>query len=150
MPEFDRVLAPLDFSQLSATVLRYGVELTRTGGKTVILHVLEPLPMHVESAFGSFVNTEGLRKIRENAEKLLQGCTEEYPDHEFILELRQGKPAPLILEAADRHGAGLIVMGTHGRGGLEELFLGSVAARIVRRARCPVLTIREPKGRGSD
>ena len=38
-------------------------------------------------------------------------------------------------------------MGTHGRGGLEELFLGSVAARVVRKARCPVLTVREPRGK---
>ncbi|MHC4136652.1 MAG: universal stress protein [Planctomycetota bacterium] len=148
MPQFERVLVPLDFSELSDTVLRYGVELTREGGTTVLLHVLEPLPLHFESAFGTFVNTEGLMRIRENAEKLLEEAKTRYPDRSFVTELKEGKASALVLDAAKRHGVNLIVMGTHGRGGLEHLFLGSVAARVVRRASCPVLTVREPDGRG--
>ena len=148
MPQFDRVLVLLDFSELSDTVLRYGVELTRETGTTVLLHVLEPLPLHFESAFGTFVNTEGLMRIRENAEKLLEEAKVKYPDRSFVTELKEGKASALVLDAAKRHGVNLIVMGTHGRGGLEHLFLGSVAARVVRRASCPVLTVREPDGRG--
>ena len=144
MPQFGKVLVPLDFSELSDTVLRYGVELTRADGTTVLLHVLEPLPMHFESAFGAFVNTEGLVRIRENAEKLLEEAKAKYPDRSFVTELKVGKAPALVLDAAQRHDAELIVMGTHGRGGLEHLFLGSVAARVVRRASCPVLTVRSP------
>jgi len=144
VPQFSRVLAPLDFSELSDTVLRYAVELTREEGTTILIHVLEPLPLHFESAFGTFVNTEGLARIRENAEQLLAQAKERYPDRDIVTELRQGKPAPLVLDAASRHRAELIVMGTHGRGGLEHLFLGSVAARVVRKAECPVLTVRIP------
>ena len=143
MLQFDRVLVPIDFSEVTDTVLRYGVELTAESGTTVLLHVLEPLPLHFESAFGGFVNTEGLARIRENAQKLLRESTERYPGRTFVTELRDGKPSANILDAAQRHDAELIVMGTHGRGGLEDLFLGSVAARIVRKARCPVLTVRE-------
>ena len=146
MPQFERVLVPLDFSELSDTVLRYGVELTRPGGTTILLHVLEPLPLHFESAFGTFVNTEGLMRIRENAEKLLEEAKAKYPERDFVTELKEGKASALVLDAAKRHGVDLIVMGTHGRGGLEHLFLGSVAARVVRRASCPVLTVREPDG----
>ncbi|HEX5137135.1 MAG TPA: universal stress protein [Planctomycetota bacterium] len=148
MPRFDRVLVPVDFSELTDTVLRYGVELTKEGGTTIVLHVLEPLPLHFETAFGAFVNTEGLMRIRENALRMLEETKQRYPDRTFITELREGKAAPLILDAAQRHRAQLIVMGTHGRGGLEHLFLGSVAARIVRNASCPVLTVRnaEPGG----
>lgn len=146
MPQFDRVLVPLDFSELSDTVLRYGVELTRPGGTTVLLHVLEPLPLHFESAFGTFVNTEGLMRIRENAEKLLEEAKAKYPERNFVTELKEGKASSLVLDAAKRHGVDLIVMGTHGRGGLEHLFLGSVAARVVRRASCPVMTVRQPDG----
>jgi len=148
MPQFERVLIPLDFSELSDTVLRYGVELTRDEGTTILLHVLEPLPLHFESAFGTFVNTEGLMRIRENAEKLLQEAKGKYPGRNFVTELKEGKASSLVLDAAKRHAVNLVVMGTHGRGGLEHLFLGSVAARIVRRASCPVLTVREPDGRG--
>ena len=142
MLQFDRVLAPVDFSEISDTVLRYGVELTVDGGTTILLHVLEPLPLHFETAFGGFVNTEGLERIRENAKRLLAECETKYEGRKFVLELREGKPAALILDAAERHDAQLVVMGTHGRGGIEDLFLGSVAARIVRKARCPVMTVR--------
>lgn len=145
MPQFDRVLTPLDFSELSDTVLAYGVELTREGGTTVLLHVLEPLPLHFESAFGTFVNTEGLSRIRQNAEQLLEEAKSRYPGRNFACELKEGKAAPLILETAQEHDVELIVMGTHGRGGLEHLFLGSVAARIVQKAACPVLTVRRPR-----
>ena len=145
MPQFQRVLVPVDFSELAETVLQYGVELTAPGGKTVLLHVLEPLPLHFESAFYGFVNTEGLERIRNNARRLLADAAARYPDREFETELKEGKPGPLILEAAQRHNAELIVLGTHGRGGIEDWFIGSVAARVVRKARCPVLTVREPK-----
>jgi len=146
MPQFDRVLIPLDFSELSDTVLRYGVELTSDAGTTILFHVLEPLPMHMESAFGAFVNTEGLARIRENAQELLDGAIQRFPDRNFKSELSEGKPDALILDAAKRYKAQLIVMGTHGRGGLEDLFLGSTAGKIVRKARCPVLTVRTREG----
>ncbi len=147
MPQFDRVLIPLDFSELSDTVLEYGVDLTREGGTTILMHVLEPLPLHVESTFGSFVNTEGLARIRENARKLLEEAAARYPGRQFIKDLVEGKAAHHVLDAAKRHRAQLIVMGTHGRGGLEHLFLGSVAARVVRKAQCPVLTVRKTEDR---
>ena len=66
MLAFERVLVPVDFSELSDTVLRLGTELTSATGETVVVHVLESLPLHVESAFGPFVNTEGLERSREN------------------------------------------------------------------------------------
>ena len=145
MLQFNRVLVPIDFSELSDTVLRYGVELTAETGTTVLLHVLEPLPLHFESAFYGFVNTEGLDRIRQNANGLLAEAAAQYPGREFVTELKQGKPGQLILEAAERHKADLIVVGTYGRGGLEDLFIGSVAARVVRKARCPVMTVRQPR-----
>ena len=145
MLQFDRVLVPVDFSEVTETVLRYGVDLTAEDGTTVLLHVLEPLPLHFESAFGGFVNTEGLERIRENAKRLMEEAKDKFPGRRFITEMGEGKPAGLILEASVRHSVDLIVMGTHGRGGLEDLFLGSVAARIVRKARCPVMTVRGPR-----
>jgi nucleotide-binding universal stress UspA family protein len=149
MPRFDRVLVPVDFSELTDTVLRYGVELTKEQGTTIVLHVLEPLPLHFETAFGAFVNTEGLMRIRENALRLLEETKQRYPGRNFVTELKEGKAPALIVDAAQRHHAELIVMGTHGRGGLEHLFLGSVAARVVRNALCPVLTVRRPDPKGA-
>jgi nucleotide-binding universal stress UspA family protein len=54
-------------------------------------------------------------------------------------------PALTIVEYAQNHEIDLIVMGTHGRGALAHLFMGSVAERVVRLARCPVLTVRHPE-----
>ncbi len=142
---FKRVLVPVDFSELSETVLDYGVGLTDPEGVTIVVHVLEPLPMHFESAFGSFVNTEGLVRIRENAEKLLEDLKKRYSDRKLVTELREGRPQHQVLEAAKDHAAEIIVQGSHGRGGLEALFLGSVAGKILRKAECPVLTVRHPR-----
>ena len=58
-------------------------------------------------------------------------------------EVLFGQPAKYIVTAAERHGVGMIVMGTHGRTGLTRLLMGSVAEAIVRRAPCPVLVYRE-------
>jgi len=142
MLQFQRVLVPIDFSEITDTLVRYGTELTAPEGTTILVHVLEPLPMHVESAFGTFVNTEGLLRIRENARKMLADLVGRHPGRRIVPELLEGKPASEILDAARRHGADLVVVGTHGSGGLEHFFVGSVAARIVRKARCPVLTVR--------
>jgi nucleotide-binding universal stress UspA family protein len=56
-----------------------------------------------------------------------------------------GTPAGSIVEYASGHGIDLIVMGTHGRGGMSHLLMGSVAERVVRTAPCPVLTVREAR-----
>jgi nucleotide-binding universal stress UspA family protein len=56
-----------------------------------------------------------------------------------------GTPALSIVEYAEGHHIDMIVMGTHGRGGMSHLLMGSVAERVVRTATCPVLTVREPK-----
>jgi nucleotide-binding universal stress UspA family protein len=56
-----------------------------------------------------------------------------------------GRPEQMIVEYANAGGFDLIVMGTHGRTGLSHLFMGSVAERVVRKAACPVLTVRDPK-----
>jgi len=142
MLQFQRVLVPIDFSEITDTLVRYGTELTAPEGTTILVHVLEPLPMHVESAFGTFVNTEGLLRIRENARQMLADLVARHAGRRIVPELLEGKPASEILDAARRHGADLVVVGTHGSGGLEHFFVGSVAARIVRKARCPVLTVR--------
>jgi nucleotide-binding universal stress UspA family protein len=58
--------------------------------------------------------------------------------------LEEGEPAAQILRVAKETKAGLIVMGTHGRTGLERILLGSVAEKVLRKAVCPVLTVRIP------
>ena len=59
--------------------------------------------------------------------------------------VRDGDPAATILAAAAELGCDMIVMGTHGRSGLERLLTGSVAETVMRQARCPVLVLRSPE-----
>jgi nucleotide-binding universal stress UspA family protein len=66
------------------------------------------------------------------------------PRLEVRHRLAEGDPAEEILRAAEEEGADLIVMGTHGRGGLSRLLMGSVAEAVMRKALCPVLTVRGP------
>ncbi|MEK7715145.1 MAG: universal stress protein, partial [candidate division NC10 bacterium] len=61
--------------------------------------------------------------------------------------LEVGVPFEEIVKAAEKEGADMIVMGTHGRSGLNRLLLGSVAERVIRLAPCPVLTVRQPQGK---
>ncbi|HUK63722.1 MAG TPA: universal stress protein, partial [Dongiaceae bacterium] len=63
--------------------------------------------------------------------------------------VRSGEPADEIVRLADEEHADMIVMGTQGRTGLERLMLGSVAERVIRRSRCPVLTVRPDVNRGT-
>ena len=69
-------------------------------------------------------------------------------DPQLALDRRmeEGDPASMIVRVATETGADLIVMGTHGRTGLRHLLMGSVAEYVVRKATCPVLTLRTPNG----
>jgi nucleotide-binding universal stress UspA family protein len=66
------------------------------------------------------------------------------PGVEAERRLEEGDPVEAILRVAEEIGADLIVMGTHGRTGLSRLFMGSVAEQVLRRAPCPVLTLKSP------
>lgn len=63
------------------------------------------------------------------------------PDVACTTHVAEGAPVPSILDFAERHGTDVIVMTTHGLTGLERLFLGTVAEKVIRRAPCPVLTL---------
>jgi hypothetical protein len=73
-------------------------------------------------------------------------CRFGVPDNKVRVEhrLEEGEPSKEILRVAAEVGCDLIVMGTHGRTGLERLVLGSVAERVLAKARCPVLTLKTP------
>jgi nucleotide-binding universal stress UspA family protein len=84
------------------------------------------------------------RLYREEMEKELKGIR--VPDRKVQVErlLEEGDPAAQILRVAQETNCDLIVMGSHGRTGLDRLLMGSVAEQVVRRASCPVLTVKAP------
>jgi universal stress protein A len=135
-----KILFPTDFSPASTDALSWATSLARDSGATMtIVHVEEP-PM----AYGG---GELYLDVQENdREDLRKALVNVVPlDHEVPFEhkLMVGDPATAIVDAAENEHADLIVMGTHGRTGLTRLLMGSVAEAVVRRAPCPVLTVKQ-------
>jgi nucleotide-binding universal stress UspA family protein len=146
-----RILCPTDFSLYSARALRHAGALARRfESRLSVLHVS---PLWVPNA-GSPLHASpprtpvALEAFAEDVYRFARPCV---PDGVAVETMvREGDPWREILEAATDLPADLVVMGTHGRGGFEELLLGSVADKVLRRARCPVLTVCHEEGRIGD
>ena len=143
------VLVPVDFSDTSDVALRYGREMTQAFGATLhVLHVVqEPYsqPWAVE-AYGFSLAALQEDWIKDAKIRLDQAiAAEDRTKLGSKTTIVLGHPVTEILRYADDEKVDLIVMGTHGRGPLGHMIMGSVAERVVRRAPCPVLTVRHPE-----
>jgi nucleotide-binding universal stress UspA family protein len=140
-----RILVPTDFSELSQTAARYGAKLAL--GLHAALHLLyvvvDPLPGGWAADTGQLPGL--LDRMAEQAREkldLLLGA-----DEKAALQVKAsvgtGQPADEIVDYAKTNGIELIVMGTHGRGGIEKMWLGSVTEKVLRKVHCPVLVLRQ-------
>jgi nucleotide-binding universal stress UspA family protein len=141
---YDRVLVPTDGSPGMERVVAHAASLAELHGATLeLVYVVNSsavanLPM--ESSW------EGVAEmLREEGENALAAAAET-AGVETERTMLEGNPAREIVEHAKRCGADLVCMGTHGRGGLNRLLLGSVAERVVRASEVPVLTVRVGEG----
>jgi nucleotide-binding universal stress UspA family protein len=149
MIRLKNILVATDFGEASEAALAYGRTLARTFDAR--LHV-----MHVVGSTSAWAGAEGYAfdagelqaEMEEGARKALAALIRDDDRRELNAEtvLRvSGTPALAIVSYARDANVDLIVMGTHGRGGMAHLFMGSVAERVVRTASCPVLTVRHPE-----
>ena len=142
---FRSILCAVDFSQDSARALAYAASLAQqTGARLTIMHVVELMPVTYDPTVGSF-DIEGFRKVTvAAARKALQEYAARVTAGTGITEtvLGQGKPYKEILREAGERSADLIVAGVHGRSALDRLVFGSTTEHLVRRATCPILTVR--------
>lgn len=134
-----KILFPTDFSTLGQTALEMATSLARDrGAKLVIVHVEEP-PL----AYGGGELYYGIQEPdRQELERMLNAVVPTDPDVGYEHHLMIGNPATAIVHLAEREHADMIVMPTHGRTGLSRLLMGSVAEEVVRKAKCPVLTVK--------
>jgi nucleotide-binding universal stress UspA family protein len=143
------ILLATDFSEPSAAALEYAKSLAlKFGGCIHVLHVLEDLAAHawtteVYVAALPGVHEEMERQARERLDGMFP--REERDKYRVRTELRTGSPFVEVVRYARDEKIDLIVMGTHGRGPIAHMLLGSVAERVVRKAPCPVLTVRHPQ-----
>jgi len=142
-----RILVPTDFSPQSDATLEYAKLLAgRFGASLHLIHVLED--PYATSAYATEVYgylPPGLKESwQKDADKRLATLLPAAERKRFdgSTTVIFGRPARAIVEYAESEGIDLIVMGTHGRSGVAHLLLGSVAERVVRTSRCPVLTVR--------
>jgi nucleotide-binding universal stress UspA family protein len=135
------ILHPTDFSESAVHAEEQAGQLARSlGGEVVLLHVSVERPGRIRAgeARGIWATQRAWAKegLRTHAAVLRNR------DVPVRWRLRSGTPSDEIIKAAEEERADLIVMGTNGRHGLPRLLFGSVAETVVRRARCPVLTVR--------
>jgi nucleotide-binding universal stress UspA family protein len=145
MTLFRRILVATDFSPASTPALEQSLKMARREGALLLIAHAYQEPGLVELSHApAKVYEEWDRKLREAVERKLRPLVEHAQKEgvEARALLLTGFADEAIIEAAEREGADLIVMGTHGRRGAARLFLGSVAARVISTARCPVMTVR--------
>ena len=126
-----RILFPTDFSPSAKVAFRYAEQLAAAAGaQLLVLHVQQDLP-----TVGPVCDVD--RKTKRQ----LQEVQPRSSDIEVEHIVYSGSPGKAICWIAQEHRCDQIVMGTHGRTGLINLLMGSVAEYVVRHARCPVLTV---------
>ena len=146
---FQKILCPTDFSDPSLNGLRMAQKLAaQSAAEIIVLNVHKALPAlptpRLEASDITFDISAYQDHVAADArETLATFCDSVFDDETTVrLEIRMGRPAEEILHFAEEEGVDAIVVSTHGRTGLAHIMFGSVAEKIVRRAKCPVLTVR--------
>jgi nucleotide-binding universal stress UspA family protein len=139
---YDRILVPTDGSPGSRGVVEHAADLAETHGAT--LHALYVVNTASYASFSMESTWEGIGDmLREEGTEALETVESIVGDRAPVeTTVMEGSPSRKIVRHAEGEGCDLIAMGTHGRGGIDRLLLGSVAERVVRSAEVPVLTVR--------
>jgi nucleotide-binding universal stress UspA family protein len=147
MLKFQNIVCPVDFSEFSTRACDYAYSLAKHyGAKLYFEHVVQPLT----AAYPYYAFPDAVNQIYWNlgadAEERLREMTKGFfwngTQPQFAVH--RGLVPESILNFAGQQKADLIVMGTHGRQGLDRLTMGSVTEKVLRKARCPVLAVRKP------
>ena len=150
--QLKKILCPVDFSEPSALALARAADLAEQAGAELhLMTVVRPMPT---AMFGDGLQFSELQNIpdmsTDMAQERLTKMRDEYGKavlDRITLQVVLGVPFVEIVRYAREIEADLIVMGSHGLTGIEHLLIGSVAERVVRKAPCSVLVVRDAKRR---
>ncbi len=148
MIKLKKVLVPTDFSDSARQALRYGMSFAKEyGAELVLLHVVENLTVGYASDLFPVPMAEVFQEISGYAKGELAKLGQEARERGLTVQehVVQGKPSAEIIRFASANAIDVIVLGTHGKGMLDQALFGSTTERVVRRAPCPVLTVRMPE-----
>jgi len=139
-----RILCPMDMSDLSRQAARYAMAFAQQqDGELHMLYVLEDALAKLPSSIFPAPGAEDAIPSSGVLAELATVLDREVPSGlKLIRSTRQGFAGEEVVRYARQHGIDLIVMGTHGRSGLAHALLGSVSQEVMRKAPCPVLTLR--------
>lgn len=141
-----RILVPTDFSDCALPAVRYGAELAeRFAAELILLHIVPDAVLALPDAvMPTPTPVADLQALTESGKEGLANlvAAEKLEPRHPRTEVRIGSAAQEIIAAAGDLQADLVCIGTHGRGGLARVLLGSVAELVVRQSPCPVLTVR--------
>jgi nucleotide-binding universal stress UspA family protein len=149
MIKLQKILCPIDFSENSLEALKYAAHTALKENATVyLIHIVdsrvydyggpiyEPIMPAMKSVIDQASKDQLTNKLLEKVPKEIEGRVETVVSF--------GVPFVEIIKAARDYDIDLIIMGTHGRSGVSHMLIGSVAEKVVRKAPCPVLTVRTP------
>jgi universal stress protein A len=147
MKRFEKILVATDFSDSSEVACEYALTLAKAFDSSLhLLHVINE-PVDLRGFYVPHISFEQLEKeIETGAVKMLEAfCNDNLDDFtNYTSSVVTGVPYEEIIRTATEKELSLIVIGTHGRTGLDHLIFGSTAERVVRSSPCPVMTIRLP------
>ncbi|MDT3697017.1 MAG: universal stress protein [Ignavibacterium sp.] len=140
-----KVLVPIDFSDYSKSALKYAVNFSKLfNAEIILIYVVEPVIYPLDFSMGQIAmpsfSTEWDTRAKEELDKLAK---KEINSNVKTI-IKTGKPFLEIIETAKEEDIDLIIIATHGHTGVEHIIFGSTAEKVVRKAPCPVLTLREP------
>ena len=146
-PEIKRVLVPVDFSDYSKNALTYAINFAKHfNAELHLIYVVEPVIYPPDFSMGQIaipsVDLEMDKRAKEELENLSKKQIPSGITTKIVV--KTGKPFIEIIETAAEIDADLIIIATHGHSGVEHILFGSTAEKVVRKAPCPVLTLREP------
>lgn len=144
------VLVATDFEEASDAALAYGRDFARTFGATLhVLHVVDELAARMIGTESYVIDVVRFQEeIEQAARKRLEALVTDDDRrtlHAKAVTRMSATPANAIVAYAAEAAIDLVIVGTHGRGGMAHLFVGSVAERVVRTASCPVLIVKHPE-----
>jgi universal stress protein A len=145
---FHRIVVPTDFSDCAEEAWALAQRMATTlDSEVVLLHAFVELPLYGDPPPTSDATLQGFEKARKWVEDELEKWATVARRKGATVRpvMRTGSPSEQIVEIATYEHADLVIMGTHGRGGVSRVLLGSVADRVIRFAPCPVLTVRKPE-----
>lgn len=151
----EKVLYAVDLSKNAKPALSMALNIVKQyNAKLILLFVIEPLSASaMESVYFYFpkdslkeMHERSIEDIKENINQQIQNLYKEkieseLPNQDFETHILDGVPAPTIIKAAEKLNADMIVMGSHSHNALDNLFIGSVANKVINRSTKPVLLV---------